>query len=87
MEGTGDFYGDGNTDILLQNDNGPSRLGYRERHVDRECRAIADPGPSWRVEGTGDFYSDGNTDVLLQNSDGAVAIWDVANGTQLARPA
>jgi len=44
---------------------------------------VADPGPSWRITGTGDFYSDGNTDVLLQNNNGAVAIWDIENGTAI----
>jgi serralysin len=81
--GTGDFNGDGRSDILFQNTdgqvaiwemNGTSPIAGGSQWVG------ANPGPDWKAVGTGDFNGDGKSDILFQNTDGQVAIWEM-NGT------
>jgi hypothetical protein len=77
--GTGDFYGTGDSDILLQNSssgqvaiwemNGTNVIGGGTLSLD--------PGPSWQVVGTGDFNHNGHSDILLQNANGQAAIFDM----------
>ena len=76
VEGTGDFNGDGKSDILWQNDNGTPAIWLMDGlNADRRSRTCANPGPSWHVEGTGDFNGDGKSDILWQNDNGTPAIW------------
>ena len=85
--GTGDFYGNGNTDILLQNDNGEVAIWemngdqISQASVVTDFGATANPGPTWHVFGTGDFNNDGKTDIVLQSNTGAVAVWDMNGST------
>ncbi len=85
--GTGDFYGNGNTDILLQNDNGEVAIWemngdqISQASVVTDLGATANPGPTWHVVGTGDFNNDGKTDIVLQSNTGAVAVWDMNGST------
>jgi hypothetical protein len=77
ISGTGDFNGDGYTDILWRDYSDRSNYVW-----------ITDPsGPifvpadgqsdlNWFIAGTGDFNADGNADILWQNYDrGDRAIW------------
>jgi V8-like Glu-specific endopeptidase len=83
VEGTGDFFGDGNTDILFQNTDGSVALW--EMNGINMCGGglvASNPGPTWQIKSTGDFFSDGNTDIVFQNTDGSVALWDM-NGTSV----
>jgi hypothetical protein len=78
--GTGDFNGDGFSDILFQNKStgqvsvwemdGTSLIGGG--------KVSANPGPSWHAIGT-----DGGSDILFQNTSGQSSIWDM-NGTTIA---
>ena len=81
--GTGDFNGDGHSDILWQNTNGQAAIWEMNgtSHHRRRGRS-ANPGPSWKAIGTGDFNGDGHSDILWQNTDGQVAIWEM-NGTNI----
>jgi hypothetical protein len=83
--GTGDFNGDGHSDILWQNTvsgqvsiwemNGTSVIGGGALGLNA--------GPGWKAVGTGDFNGDGLSDVLFQNTaSGQVAIWEM-NGTNV----
>ena len=83
--GTGDFNGDGLSDILLQNTstgqvsiwemNGNALIGGGP--------VSPNPGPAWKAIGTGDFNGDGHSDILFQNtSSGQVSIWEM-NGNNL----
>jgi FG-GAP-like repeat len=82
IEGTGDFSGDGHTDILLQNTNGNVAIwNINDGHISQSA-VVANPGPNWHVASTGDFNLDGKTDIALQNNNGAVAVWDM-DGTKL----
>ena len=89
--GTGDFDGDGNTDILWRNTgtgqftgfnciwymSGGAVVGYAypDRVTDLE----------WEIVGTGDFNGDGNTDILWRNTGGGQfagfnCIWYMSGG-------
>ena len=77
------FYGDGNTDIVWQNDDGSVALWEMSgTNIVGGGLVAIDPGPTWHIEGTGDFYGDGNTAILLQNDNGSVALWDMS-GTSI----
>ena len=75
VEGTGDFNGDGYSDVILRNDNGQVTdwLGQADGSlVDNSSVFSVNPGTDWHVEGTGDFNGDGLGDVLWRNDSGAV---------------
>jgi hypothetical protein len=93
--GSGEFYGDGDSDILFQaassgqvaiwEMNGTNVVGGGNgTNVDGGGILNVSPGPSWQVIGDGDFYGrDQDSDILLQNpSSGQVAIWEM-NGTNI----
>ena len=80
--GTGDFDGDGQSDILLQNTNGSVAVWDMNGTSLTSSAVVADPGPNWHAIGTGDFDGDGQSDILLQNTNGSVAVWDMS-GTDL----
>jgi hypothetical protein len=79
---TGDFNGDGSTDILWRNDNGmvvdwlgQSSGNYNGGFADNSANFLANPGTSWHVVGTGDFNGDGISDILWRNDNGVVVDW------------
>ena len=77
IKGTGDFNGDGMSDILWQGSRRHAGDLADEWH---ECVAVGavgpfNPGPSWHVQGTGDYNGDGKSDILWQADDGTPAIW------------
>ena len=82
VAGTGDFNGDGKTDILWQNSDGTPAIWEMNGTSFIGGGGLANPGPSWHVAGTGDFNGDGKADILWQNSDGTPAIWEM-NGTSI----
>ena len=85
IEGSGDFYGDGNTAILWQNDNGAVALwNLQGSNVIGGAVAGANPGPTWHIEGNADFFGDGHQTILWQNDNGAVAMWDMNGTTPIA---
>ena len=92
LSGTGDFNGDGKSDILLQN----TATGHGECYI-WELNGTgalvgsglvgwtppSDANNNWLVKGTGDFNGDGKSDILLQNTatgHGECYIWEL-NGT------
>jgi hypothetical protein len=76
--GTGDFNGDGRTDLLWQGADGtvtnwlgtPSG-GFTQNWNNFNIHTDA----SWRIIGSGDFNGDGRDDILWQASDGTVTNW------------
>ena len=76
VDGTGDFNGDGKSDVLWQNDNGTPAIWLMDGTNVIGAGAVgSNPGPSWHVDGTGDFNGDGKSDILWQNDSGQAAIW------------
>jgi hypothetical protein len=92
--GTGDFEGNGNTDILLQRtQNGVPNTGdlwLWQMNGTQLANSveIGDPGPGWQVANLGDYNGDGKTDILFQGDStqgnlGPVMVWEM-NGNQIA---
>ena len=79
---TGDFNGDGKSDILLQRDSDGACFVWEMNGLDRLDGGSGfvgwAPGAEWRVRTTGDFNGDGKSDILLQNAnDGACFVWEM----------
>ena len=77
IKATGDFNGDGKSDILWQNADGTPAIWLMDG---RTCRPTVPParpirGRAGRSRRTGDFNGDGKADILWQGSDGTPAIW------------
>jgi hypothetical protein len=83
--GTGDFNGDGHSDILWQNTTtGQVSVWEMDGNTRIGGGAVSpSPGPSWRAVGTGDFNGDGLSDILWQNANGQVAIWEMDGNTRI----
>ena len=81
--GTGDFNGDGKSDILWQNTNtGQAAIWEMNGTTVTDASLVGpQPGPGWKEIGTGDFNGDGKSDILWQNTNtDQAAIWEM-NGT------
>jgi hypothetical protein len=75
--GTGDFNGDGLTDLLWRNGTtvtdwlGNSNGGFTANWSNFN-RSVP---TSWHVAGTGDYNGDGVDDLLWRGSDGTITNW------------
>ena len=87
VKGTGDFNGDGKSDIVFQYaDTGAVYIwqmaddGLNVKARGYGLFGADGPGAKWQVKATGDFDDDGNSDILFQYADtGAVYIWEMAD--------
>ena len=82
--GTGDFNGDGFSDVLFQNTTTGAVADWLVSPTSGMAgtfNAIAGitPNSGWTFDGVGDFNGDGTSDLLWSNG-ARLAIWDVANG-------
>ena len=88
VSGLGDFNGDGDADVLLQNANGTfadwtmngSQIASSQLLTAQGATVTL--GSAWSVAGIGDFNGDNKADVLLQNTNGTLADWTM-NGSQI----
>ena len=82
--GTGDFNGDGKSDILWQDDDGTPAIWLMDGTTPRSAAPSARPirDRAGTIEGTGDFNGDGKSDILWQDDDGTAAIW-LMDGTNV----
>jgi hypothetical protein len=88
IAGTGDFNGDGYTDILWYNANGDTGVWLMTGAATQvQMSSWSDFGvvpTSWKIAGTGDFNGDGYSDILWHNTNGNTAIWLMTwNGSQV----
>ncbi len=80
--GTGDFNGDGNSDILWRNDDGYVGMWEMNGTQVQSGGGVAAESTDWNVVGVGDFNGDGDSDILWRNDDGYVGMW-LMDGTQV----
>jgi hypothetical protein len=79
--GTGDFNGDGKSDLLLFNPtNGNVAVWEMNGPTVVVDGGIGNAGVGMTPIGTGDYNGDGKSDILFQKSDGTPMIWTM-NGT------
>ncbi len=89
--GTGDFSGDGTSDILWQNVNSGAVVLWdmnggainpgRSGGLTYNGSPVA-LGPDWHFVETGDLSGDNTSDILWQNVNGTFALWEM-NGTTI----
>jgi hypothetical protein len=84
--GTGDFNGDGTSDILWRNDDGSVALWQMSGStVVSSSLTSSQRDGSWKINGTGDFDDDGKTDILWRNDNtGAVDLWKMNGATMVS---
>jgi len=84
VAGTGDFDGDGKTDILWRDTaTGAVSIWLMNGATIAGGGTFATMPASWSIAATGDFDDDGKTDILWRNANGDVAVW-LMNGTTIA---
>jgi serralysin len=87
IAGLGDFYGDGNTDILWHNDSGELTIWRMNGNQivgwdDIRCA----PDASWSLVGVADLDGDGKSDMIWRNDHYLLqAIW-IMDGTAVITP-
>jgi len=94
--GTGDFTGDGKTDILWRHSGDGAfqiwfmdgaKITRRANVVDEQGKPMLGDDRSWSIVGTGDFNADGRTDILWRHrGDGTLQIWCMDGARITHRP-
>ncbi len=85
---SGDFNGDGTSDILWQNTATKQTEVYLMNGAKVAATSGAlSPGANFTAIGSGDFNNDGKSDILfLNNSDGSAQIWTMNGATPTGSP-
>jgi hypothetical protein len=79
---SGDFNGDGRSDILWQNNDGSVAIWEMNGTNVIGSAVVVNQGPSWHVMGVGDYNNDGRSDILWQNEmNGTNLLTDVIIGS------
>ena len=73
--GTGDFNGDGNTDLLWRDIDGDVAIWFMNGTTLVSGPDLGNIPTNWTIVGTGDFNGDGYSDILWRDTAGDVAIW------------
>jgi hypothetical protein len=85
--GTGDFNGDGVSDVLWRNNSGVvgQWLGRADGGFEGNGNVFIPVPTDWHIESIGDFNGDAIDDVLLRSDSGSVGEWlGQANGSFVA---
>ena len=86
--GTGDFNGDGKSDILWRDTSGNVAIWEMNGTtiLNQATSFVANVATNWSVFGNGDYNGDGKSDILWHDGSGNVAIWEM-NGTTVLNQA
>ncbi len=81
---SGDFNGDGTSDIVWQDSTGLVDIWLMNGTAIANSGSPGNPGTAWTIQGVGDFNGDGKADILWQNSiTSQIVIW-LMNGTAIS---
>jgi ELWxxDGT repeat protein len=82
IAGSGDFYGNGTSDILLANSSGQiGEFQMNNNHATWQGIGLINSGAGWAVAGAGDFYGNGTDDILIANaSAGLIGEFEMNSG-------
>jgi hypothetical protein len=79
----GDFLGNGQSDIVLENTDGERQIWILNTGVLQSTITLPAVGGDWHVVGAGDFNGDGMADLVWQNTGtGQIEIWLMNNGVR-----
>ena len=81
---TGDFNGDGTTDLLGETSDGATAMYLVSGGAVTTTQQLRAPGSGWHVAFVADFDNDGNSDILWRSDTGATEMW-LMNGTTIAQ--
>jgi len=81
IQGFGDFYGDGDIDILWRDSNtGAVAIWNLNGTQIKSTTTLGAVPNTWNVVQTGDYNGDGTSDILWQDNSGNLAIWFLSAG-------
>ncbi len=86
LAGTGDFTGNGMTDLLWQNADGRLVVWNMNGTTHTSTFALNGGLPvsaAWTVAAVADFNGDGKPDILWRNSDGRLCVWNMNGADHL----
>jgi hypothetical protein len=80
--GTGDFNGDGTSDILLRDTNGDVGIWFMQNGAFASAAGVGNAPVAYSVQDTGDFNGDGKSDLFWYNPTTLnTAIWYMNGAT------
>jgi hypothetical protein len=80
IAGTGDFNGDGTSDILFRGADGGVGAWLMQNGQVESAVSVGVITSDWTIVGTGDLYGDGTGDIVFRRTDGTLGEWHVQNG-------
>jgi hypothetical protein len=81
IQGFGDFYGDGNVDILWRDSNTGTVAIWNMNGFQIKATSNLGAVPStWNIVQTGDYNGDGTSDIMWQDNAGNLAVWYLTAG-------
>jgi predicted extracellular nuclease/2',3'-cyclic-nucleotide 2'-phosphodiesterase (5'-nucleotidase family) len=85
INGTGDFDGDGDSDIVWRNDDGSVRTWELEGGSLAEEHDLPAVPTNWQIVATGDLDGDGDDEILWRHNEGDLVSWELDAAGNLAQ--